>query len=280
MIRVLSVMLGLFIAMFCAFSQDNQQKNTTRFYIIEKEHISYMFVQNSYAFNKKDSAIMLCENAIEKNLFIIGVRDFITKYRIQFINSDDEMERYAGGRTYGGKVEPNNKIVYLRFTKEEIGPITHELMHMVVVSAWGWPPKNCYWINEGLATFAANYCSGYTVEELYTFFISQDMLFSMDSLTSNFYKNKDMIAYHQSAFIVQYLIENYGIEKLKELWQAGFQDFDKVYGFSFSKLENNIKAFLNKKYPVPPSIDWEIVGKGCEMINLKERNKNGTQHAI
>jgi hypothetical protein len=272
-IQILVLIIGLFCKVDYTFSQDNKQNDTARFHIIEKGHISYMFVENSYAFSKKDSAIMLCENAIENNLAIIEEKVFNTDYRIQFINSDDEMEKYAGGRTYGGKVEPNNKIVYLRFTEKEIGPITHEIMHMVVVSAWNWPPKSSFWINEGLATFAANYCSGYNVEELYTYFLSQDMLFTMDSLTTNFYNNNDMIAYHQSAFIVQYLIKNYGIENLKKLWQVGFQDFDKIYGFSFSKLQSNIKVFLNNKYPIPPSIDWEIVGKGCEMTNLKERGK-------
>jgi hypothetical protein len=274
MIRVLLVTIGLFGTIFCTFSQDIKQNDTTRFYVVEKDSISYVFVENSYAYSVKDSAILLCEKAIKKGLDIIGENEFSTKYYIQLVNSEDEMEKYIGGcRTCGGMNRPEIKTVYISFTADEIGPLTHELMHMVVICAWGWPPKNCYWLNEGLATYAANYCSGYTVEELYAFFISQNMLFSMDSLTSGFYKNKDMIAYHQSAFVVQYLIENYGIEKLKDLWQAGFQDINKIYGFSYNKLEKDIQEFLQNKYPISPSIDWDIVGKGCELINLKEKKK-------
>jgi hypothetical protein len=249
---------------------DSQQKDTTKFHIIEKEPISYLFVEKSFALSKKDTALLLCENAIIKGLSIIEEKEFTTKYKIPFINSDDEMEKYAGGRTYGGKVDPFSKIMYIRFTQDEIGPITHEIMHMVAVSAWGFPPNNSFWINEGLATYAANYCSGYTVEELYAFFIYKDMLFSIDSLTTDFFKNNDMIAYHQIAYIVQHLIEIYEIEKLKELWQSGINDFERIYGFTFSKLEADIKEILSDKYATPPSINWDIVGKGCELINRKE----------
>lgn len=271
MIRVTLFLFGLFFVINKAYTMDNQRdslkanyNDTTKFAIIEKEPIIYIFSNNSFALSKKDSAILLCENAIRKDLAIIGEKDFHTKYRIQFINSDDEMEKFAGGRTYGGQCNPFSKIVYMRFTQEEIGPISHELMHMVAVNAWGFPPKSSTWMNEGLSTYAANHCSGYTVEELYRFFLSKNMLFSIDSLTTNFYKNKEMVAYHQSAFIVQYLLENFGLAKFKELWQAGFQDFDRIYRFSFEKLENNIKIYLNNKYPNPPAINWDIVGTGCE----------------
>jgi len=280
MIRVTSFLFGLFFVINNAYTIENQRdslksnyNDTTKFIVIEKGSISYIFGKNSFALSIKDSAISLCDNAIRKGLSIIGENNFTTKYRIQFIDSEDEMERYTGGRTYGGYADHPNHIVYISFRKEEIGPITHELMHMISMSSWGFPPKSMTWMNEGLSTYTANYCSGYTVDELYRFFLSKNMLFSMDSLTINFYKNKDMIAYHQSAFIVQYLLDNFGITKFKELWQAGFQDFDKIYGFSFEKLESDIKVFLNNKYPVPPAIDWDIVGKGCELINLKEKSK-------
>lgn len=249
------------------------ERDSGSFHIVDRNFITFLFSDNSFALTIKDSAIYLCNKAISKALSIISEKEFNTKFRILFISSDDEMEKYTGGRTYGGYVDHSSRIIYMRFAKEEIGPITHELMHMVSMSTWGKPPKSTTWMNEGLSTYAANYCSGYTVEELYRFFLSKNMLFSMDSLTSNFYKNKDMIAYHQSAFIVQYLLENFGIEKFKELWQSGFQDFDKVYGFSFKKLENYIKVYLNNKYPVPPAINWDIVGKGCELINLKDKSK-------
>jgi hypothetical protein len=38
-----------------------------------------------------------------------------------------------------------------------------------------------------------------------------------------------MIAYHQSAYMVQYLLEKYGVEKFKQLWQNGYNDFKNIY---------------------------------------------------
>lgn len=281
MIRVTLFLFGLFFVINKAYTIDNQRdslksnyNDTTKFVVIEKGSISYIFSKNSFALSIKDSAISLGENAIRKGLSIIGENNFTTKYRIQFIDSEDEMEKYTGGRTYGGYADHPNHIVYISFKKEEIGPIKHELMHMISMSTWGFPPKSTTWMNEGLSTYAANYCSGYTVEELYAYYLSNNMLISIDSLVDNFYKNKHVICYHQSAFIVQFLLEKYGIEKFKRLWQSGFQDFEKVYGFSFKKLESDIKIFLNNKYPTAPIIDWETLGKnGCELINLKEKRE-------
>ena len=69
------------------------------------------------------------------------------------------------------------------------------------------------------------------------------MLISIDSLTNNFYGEDDMISYHQSAHIVEFLLTNYGIEKFKELWKKGFCFFEEIYTISFSQMEIEI----NKK---------------------------------
>ena len=73
-----------------------------------------------------------------------------------------------------------------------------------------------------------------------------------------------MIAYHQSAYIVQSLIEFQGIEKIKELWQAGFIDFEKIYGMPFSEMESKINTSIMDKYPTSIVIDWETFRKGCK----------------
>jgi hypothetical protein len=90
------------------------------------------------------------------------------------------------------------------------------------------------------------------------------MLISIDSMTTDFYKQPEMIAYHQSAYIVQYLIEKYGIERLKNLWQSGFQDFERIYDVPYQKIESDIQQELKIRIPVVPNIDWEILKKGCK----------------
>jgi hypothetical protein len=83
------------------------------------------------------------------------------------------------------------------------------------------------------------------------------MLIATDSLTANFYSQPMMIAYHQSAYISQYLIETYGVQKFSLLWQSGIDGFEKIYGIQFKQLLLDIKNKLDKKYPEAPGIDWK-----------------------
>jgi hypothetical protein len=91
-----------------------------------------------------------------------------------------------------------------------------------------------------------------------------DKLIDIDSLTSDFYAQSEMIGYHQSAYLVEYLLNNYNIEQLKQLWAKGFDSFESIYGISFSKAKTYLDRALLKKYPSAPDIDWETFKEGCK----------------
>ena len=74
-----------------------------------------------------------------------------------------------------------------------------------------------------------------------------------------------MIAYHQAGCIVEYLLQHYGVEKFKQLWQQGFDHFNEIYGVSFSRMEADIQATAERDFPKAPAIDWTIFSVGvCE----------------
>ena len=75
-------------------------------------------------------------------------------------------------------------------------------------------------------------------------------------------KKSDVIAYIQSAGIVKYLYENYGVEKIKLLWTAGFENFNSIYGFPISQLETDWLNFI-KTVPVPKDFDINKLKEGC-----------------
>ena len=233
------------------------RKESVNFHITIKEHITYLFPQNSYAFSHRDSLVDQCERAIKKNLAIIGEEKYSDKMQIQFVGSRDEMKSFIGFPA-SGQADPFQKVVYLKCDKDDQGPIVHELMHMVVCNAWGFPGNSSTWLNEGFAIYADNSNCQYKVDQLYAYFLEKRLLIPIDSLTSNFYKQPEMIAYYQSGYVVQYLIERYGLRKIKELWQLGFQDFEKIYGAPFQKVEMDLRQELKQKIPVAPKINWKF----------------------
>jgi hypothetical protein len=108
------------------------------------------------------------------------------------------MKKYTG-LTAGGIPMIQPKIVYLVSNddpKEGRPPIKHELMHLITMTTWGFPGQDSNWMNEGLAAYAENDCNGYTDEQVYRYLLEKNMLVDMTALTTSFYRQPEMIAYH------------------------------------------------------------------------------------
>jgi hypothetical protein len=72
-----------------------------------------------------------------------------------------------------------------------------------------------------------------------------------------------MISYHQSAYVVEYLLTNYSIEQFKRFWSEGFESFESIYGVGFKEMKTNLDKSVIKQYPDVPNIDWESFEEGC-----------------
>lgn len=210
-------------------------------------------------------------DAIKKNCDLIKDTSYTEFTRIRFVKSKEEMLLHADlyvnalANIYARSI---HMVVTDKGTENEKRinpPIVHELMHIVSMTEWGIPPTNVNWLNEGLATYAENNCSGYSVSEIYRYFLEEELLIPIDSLTNHFYQTEEMIGYHQSAYIVEYLISNYGIPKLETLWKSGFSAFESIYELSYSQMEKELSEQILKLYPVSPTIDWETLKEeGCK----------------
>ncbi len=196
-----------------------------------------------------------CFDAIKRDLSVIHQNVYTDTIVAQFLSSRKEMLENTGYPASEYAFPQMRKIWFV--ADKDISPlIKHEFMHMITFSLWGQPPQQSNWLKEGIATYAQNSCNGFTVEQIYAFFEKKNMLIPIDSLTAHFYKEPMMIAYHQSAYISQYLIETYGVQKFSSLYRSGFDSFEKIYGIQFKQILLDIKNKLDKKYPVVPDIDW------------------------
>ncbi|MBP6310674.1 MAG: hypothetical protein KA408_00275 [Flavobacteriales bacterium] len=243
-----------------------------RFVTRRMDSIEFVFPMPGYAYDHRDSLVDACMKAIEHNKELLGLDEFKAPYKIKFYPSKAEMKEDINIGVSGHADHWNKEVAFVvtddpeTIEKENIipAPIVHETMHMIAMEKWGFPPENNLWLNEGLATYAANNCNGASVDKVYCYLMGADMLFPMDSLVSQFYKNDEMIAYHQAAYIVKHLLEVGGVEKFAMLWQEGFTSFERVYGVPFAEVETTIKSNLEKKYPNGVDLDWETFKKGCK----------------
>jgi hypothetical protein len=218
-------------------------------------NITFNFPSNGFAFDNRDSIVNACFDAINHNLSIIHQKDYTDTIVAQFLSSRKEMLENTGYATSEYAFPQMDKIWFV--ADKDIRPlIKHEFMHMITFRLWGQPPQQSYWLKEGIATYAQNSCNGFAVEQIYAFFEKKNMLIAIDSLAGHFYTQPMMIAFHQSAYIVQYLIETYGIQKFSLLYQSGFDRFENIYGIRFKQILLDISNKLDKKFPKAPDINW------------------------
>jgi hypothetical protein len=218
-------------------------------------NITFDFSSTGFAYDNRDSIINVCFDAINHDLSIVHQNEYTDTIVAQFLGSRKEMFENVGNLASEDAFPQMGKIWFV--ADRNISPlITHEFMHMITFSLWGQPSQQSYWLKEGIATYAQNNCNGLGVEQIYAFFEKRNMLIPIDSLVGHFYAQPMMIAYHQCAYIVQYLIETYGVEKFGLLYQSAIDSFEKIYGIKFKQILLDIKNKLDKKYPDTPDINW------------------------
>lgn len=236
------------------------------------ENYEFIFPDKGYAFENRDALVQECMIAIAENMQLIEMDGFNVPYKIIFYPSKADMKQDVNIGVSGHADYWNKQVGFVATDDVETikaeniipPPIKHETMHMIAMEQWGFPPADNFWLNEGLATYAANNCNGFTVAEVYRYLLDQKMLIPMDALVNDFYANDEMISYHQSAYVAQYLLEHYGIEKFSALWQGGFTSFEEVYEMPFSEMELRINSDLQEKVPNVVEVDWERFKKGCK----------------
>lgn len=244
-----------------SFSQQLLWRQTQRV-VTTDGNITYTF-PDTISLALRVQTIDQCKQAIAKALQLINEKEFSDTIMIEFMSSRKEMLKYTG-MAVSGVALAERKTMFSLVGVATSPPIFHELTHMVVMLKWGHPHSTSKWMNEGLATFSENRCNGFTVSEIYRYLSEHQLLIPIDSLMVDFYHNPEMIAYHESGYLVEFLLSHYGILKFKELWRKGASSFDAVIGQSPSNFEGEARRFNLQECPKVPSIDWKIFLEGCK----------------
>lgn len=224
-------------------------------------------VDSTMQISQRNEIICKTKEYIEDNLKFINESNFDDSVYILIARDRNEIKKYCG-YTFSGFFMMKNDLVpvnqVLAVYKNGHSPLKHELMHLVSSNKWGNSSSSkLRWLREGLAMLAdpdMDNCEGSTFEEKYVYFLQTKQLFSPEDFMLPFGDHKMpqvKIIYAQSAYIVEYLIKNYGMGKIKELWQNPMNDIEEVFGLTFDELIMKMNTELNEKYPDPIDFHWE-----------------------
>jgi hypothetical protein len=160
----------------------------------------------------------------------------------------------------GGVAFTQHNIVAIGINPTELswgeGAMTHELTHIVIHQVVFNPYNDLpVWLNEGLAMYSQGPLTRQFTVPL-KLAISQNNLISVRSIASPFSANSDKanLSYAESFTLVEYLVKQFGSNKMQNLLQT-FKNgstfdgaFQKVYGFDMDGLNEQWRTWVSTQY--------------------------------
>ncbi len=227
------------------------------------KNVHFTFPDHGFAYKHKNELVTECFEAMKYNSDLIKLNNFKDTIFIRFLPNRKAMLPLTGS-TPSGSALRYIKTFYAVANENMKPPIKHELMHLIAMIEWGYEHSTSVWMNEGVATYASNNCSGWTVAEMYRYFLETDQLIPIELLTSDFRGQPENFAYHQSGYLVEYLLNHYSIDQFSKVWKDGFKKFEEVYGLPFSQIKADLEKDLITKMPKAPKIDPQTFYQDCE----------------
>jgi hypothetical protein len=186
----------------------------------------------------------------------------------------------------GGVAFPEYGIIIIGIAPDNLAwgkmAMAHELAHLVTYQMTSNPYSDIpTWLNEGLSMYAEGPLDP-TFESLLDKAISEDKLFSVQTLSSNFPADPEgaRLSYAESYSLIQFLIQHYGQEKMLSLLSTFKQGstydnaLEKVYGLDTTGLDNLWRLSLGleprQTTPTPQATPTPRTGfLGCREASAK-----------
>jgi hypothetical protein len=180
---------------------------------------------------------------------------------IIYVDSRLEMQRLVG-RPAGGFADGVARAAANVATVDGRAPDRHEIMHVAAAVAWGVPAAPWAWINEGLATYAPRECAGAGLHSLAAALVEAGAAVPLDRLIHDFWNVDEVGAYVQSASLVGYIREAFGIGAVRAIWQEGHAALPEVTGTDIDSLERDWRAFVSSVQATPTALA-SVRTRGC-----------------
>ncbi|UOQ74457.1 peptidase MA family metallohydrolase [Hymenobacter cellulosilyticus] len=223
------------------------------------------FRGNSYSATHLPALKDQLASAWPRILSVLQVPAYQKGVYLTLVDSKQELKELTGLSPAGGFALVGQDAAFLVNSPTRRLQAKHEIFHLLANEVWGVCQSRL--LNEGGAVFCDNECwYENPIYSLNAYFLQTGKLLPLSGLINDFdnvARTNQVVAYLQSAALFKYLYEQYGVNRMKQLWRSGFGSFQAIYGFSLSRLEKEWKAYIRKNAP-PKAMDWDKVSKeGC-----------------
>ena len=222
------------------------------------------FEEDTYSATDLETIRYELDIATDRVFEVLDVDDYNYGTHILLVDSEEDMEALMGYHIKGGAAKGHD-LLFITNSDSVRPQFKHEFFHLASYEIWGLTEYRL--LDEGAATYTDNECYYENpFEVINAFFYKKNMLFELRELVEEFDESaaeNDVIAYLQSAGYFKYLYETYGVEKMKKLWNDGFDSFESIYGITIEELDNQFRTNLTS-ISIPDDFDEDLILQtGC-----------------
>lgn len=231
----------------------------------ETSHFRIHFQPDSYAAKHTDRLAEDAEQAREQVLTVLGERRFAPRIDVFHLKSRDQVKRLTGYAVRGWADPDARTVLLVRASAANQGE-RHEIAHVISHTLWGrsfdWSTTG--WMSESLATYVGGPCSGYEIDEIAGYLERQGELIPLDSLARRFRSYNDLVAYLQAGSFLGFLLDRYGVPRVRALWERGIESFEAVIGKPPAAADAEWREHLRAVYPEPRVVWAPLKLEGCQ----------------
>jgi len=234
---------------------------------ITSAHFRTHYLPGSFAERTIGVLIEQNEQSLKTQLAILNEKTYRKRIDLFYFDTRDQIQEMVG-QPYRALADAASMAVLAVHCDTLAARDAHEIMHVVSFDLWGgWERRNSLaWLHEGLATYAGGPCNGYEISELAAHMLKNTPdTVPLDSLVQNFRSYPEMIGYILMESFVRFVIDEYGLGLLRELWTQGGEGVERAFGKDMAVIEQEWHSYVSRLYPNPAVNNWEYVKEnGCK----------------
>lgn len=231
--------------------------------LLQGERCRVHYLAGTFAARHIDALTRSADGAVAKTLAALGEERYERPVDVFYIGSREEMIALVGVRATG-YADWRSSSVFLVCNPEWRTFDVHEITHVIAASLWGVPAEPVWWIREGLSVAVDGRCRDHGVDQVAAEMLRRGDLPNPRDLIEHFADQGELRGYLASGSLVAFLLERYGPGKVREIWQRGGGEIEKILGTDLDALDGEWRAALDGVEGRIAPEEWEhVMNEGC-----------------
>lgn len=221
---------------------------------------------DSYSASQKETLVQEVEYALSQSLKAVDVNSYDKEAHFILFPSQADMDTHLGKLPIRHYVSPDYNTGYFVHNEDLRPYFTQTLFQLVAIENWGRPKGIMLAIGGSLFADARCQDVRYFLDEVGAAYVRSGNIMSYRAMFKDFYpalKARPILAEIQAAALYQFVQDNFGTDKIRELWTYGISRLEGVIYLSPGEVERDILGRW-RNYTPTQEVDLENIDNfGC-----------------